>query len=106
MIKKIVKDSNLRDGKSKKVKDEPPYGIARQNAVSRTSNRNEVSTGEGNQKLVRVLNKLSEIAKAIGVSKPTVSQYVSGRIQPSLSTLSKLCNFLNISADEILEIRP
>jgi transcriptional regulator with XRE-family HTH domain len=48
----------------------------------------------------------SEIAKAIGVSKPTVSQYVSGRIQPSLSTLSKLCNFLNISADEILEIRP
>ncbi|MBE5731759.1 MAG: helix-turn-helix transcriptional regulator [Clostridiales bacterium] len=48
----------------------------------------------------------SEIAKAIGVSKPTVSQYVSGRIQPSLSTLSKLCNFLNISADEILEIQP
>lgn len=47
----------------------------------------------------------SEIAKAIGVSKPTVSQYLSGRIQPSLSTLSELCNFLECSADEILEIK-
>lgn len=47
----------------------------------------------------------SEIAKAIGVSKPTVSQYLSGRIQPSLSTLSKLCNYLGCSADEILNIK-
>ena len=46
----------------------------------------------------------TEIAAAIGVSKPTVSQYLSGRVQPSLSTLSKLCNFLGISADDILEI--
>ena len=47
----------------------------------------------------------SEIAQAIGVSKPTVSQYLSGRIQPSLSTLSKLCNYLGCSADEILNIK-
>ena len=47
----------------------------------------------------------SEIAKAIGVSNPTVSQYISGRIQPSLSTLSKLCNFINCSADDILNIK-
>ena len=46
----------------------------------------------------------TEIAKAIGVSKPTVSQYVSGRIQPTLATLSKLCNFLDCSADDILNI--
>ena len=46
----------------------------------------------------------TEIAKALGVSKPTVSQYLSGRIQPSLSTLSLLCNYLNCSADDILEI--
>lgn len=46
----------------------------------------------------------TEIAKAIGVSKPTVSQYLSGRAQPSLATLSKLCNFLEISADDILEV--
>lgn len=48
----------------------------------------------------------SEIARAIGVSNPTVSQYLSGRIQPSLATLSKLCNFLDCSSDEILNIDP
>ena len=47
----------------------------------------------------------TEIAKALGVSKPTVSQYLSGRIQPSLSTLSKLCTFLDCSADDILNVR-
>ena len=47
----------------------------------------------------------TEIAKAIGVSCPTISQYISGRIQPSLSTLSKLCTFLNCSADDILNIK-
>lgn len=48
----------------------------------------------------------SEIARAIGVSNPTVSQYLSGRIQPSLATLSRLCNFLDCSSDEILNIDP
>ena len=47
----------------------------------------------------------TEIANAIGVSKPTVSQYISGRIQPSLVTLSRLCTFLNCSADDILNIK-
>ena len=46
----------------------------------------------------------SEIALAIGVSNPTISQYISGRIQPSLATLSKLCTFLDCSADDILNI--
>ena len=32
----------------------------------------------------------SEIARAIGVSNPTVSQYLSGRAQPTLATLSRL----------------
>lgn len=47
----------------------------------------------------------TEIANAMGVSKPTVSQYISGRIQPSLATLSRLCTFLNCSADDILNIK-
>lgn len=47
----------------------------------------------------------TEIAKALGVSKPTVSQYVSGRIQPSLATLSRLCTFLDCSADDILDVK-
>lgn len=46
----------------------------------------------------------TEIAKAVGVSKPTISQYLSGRAQPTLATLSKLCTYLDISADDILEV--
>lgn len=47
----------------------------------------------------------TEIARAIGVSCPTVSQYLSGRAQPSLSTLARLCKFLDCSADDILDIK-
>ena len=47
----------------------------------------------------------TEIAKAIGVSKATVSQYLSGRAQPTLATLSKLCRVLDCSADDILAIK-
>ncbi|MDE7329917.1 MAG: helix-turn-helix domain-containing protein [Clostridia bacterium] len=47
----------------------------------------------------------TEIANAIGISKSTVSQYLSGRAQPTLATLSRLCNFIDCSADDILEIK-
>ena len=44
----------------------------------------------------------TEIARALGVSNPTVTQYCTGRIQPTLATLAKLCKFLDCSADDIL----
>ena len=47
----------------------------------------------------------TEIARAIGVSKPTLSQYLSGRILPSLPTFALLCSFLDCSADEILKVK-
>lgn len=47
----------------------------------------------------------TEIAKAIGVTSATVSQYCSGRAQPTLATLSKLCKFLDCSADDILNVK-
>lgn len=47
----------------------------------------------------------TDIARAIGVSNPTVSQYLSGRSQPTLATLSKLCTFLDVSADDILGVK-
>lgn len=49
--------------------------------------------------------KKSDIAKAIGVSGATVSQYLSGRAQPTLATFSKLCSVLDCSADEILNVK-
>lgn len=47
----------------------------------------------------------TEIARAIGVSIPMISQYCSGRAQPTLATLSKLCTFLDVSADDILNVK-
>ena len=49
--------------------------------------------------------KKSEIATKIGVSKATISQYLSGRAQPTLATLAKLCAVLDCSADEILNLK-
>ena len=47
----------------------------------------------------------STIAKEIMVSSPTLSQYLSGRIMPSLSTFKKLCESLDCSADDLLDIK-
>ena len=41
----------------------------------------------------------------IGITNATVSQYCSGRAQPTLATLSKLCKFLDCSADDILNVK-
>lgn len=46
----------------------------------------------------------TQIAKELGISKPTLSQYLSGRIMPSLPTFAKLCKILNCSSDDILDL--
>ncbi len=46
----------------------------------------------------------TEIARELGVSKPTVSQYLSGRILPSLGTFARLCKILDVNPDDILQI--
>ena len=65
----------------------------------------EIISSNLKQEIERSGKSKTEIARAIGVSNPTISQYLSGRIQPTLATLSKLCNFLNCSADDILNIK-
>lgn len=47
----------------------------------------------------------SEIARGIGVRPSSVSEYCSGRAQPTLANLSRLCEFIGVSADDILEIK-
>ncbi len=49
--------------------------------------------------------KKTDIATAIGVKPATISQYLSGRAQPTLATLSRLCEFLDCSADDILNLK-
>lgn len=48
--------------------------------------------------------KQTEIAKKIGISSATLSQYLHNNKFPALDTLSKLCVVLNVSADYILGI--
>ena len=47
----------------------------------------------------------TQIADELGISKPTLSQYLAGRILPSLVTFARLCKILDCSADDILDIR-
>lgn len=43
-----------------------------------------------------------EIAKAIGVSRSTYTNYELGNREPSLQTFVKICDFFDISADYLL----
>ena len=69
------------------------------------SNLDEIISKNIKQEIEQSGKTKTEIARAIGVSNPTVSQYLSGRIQPTLATLSKLCTFLDCSADDILNVK-
>lgn len=46
-----------------------------------------------------------DIAKAIGVSPQSVSKYMKKDVFPALDTLSKICVYLDVSADYILGIK-
>lgn len=43
-----------------------------------------------------------EISKKLGISAPTVSQYISGRAYPALDTFANLCEILDLDANDIL----
>lgn len=45
-----------------------------------------------------------EIANALNIKQPNISDYVNGKILPSLETFAKLCIYLDVSADYILGI--
>ena len=52
------------------------------------------------------INKISqtELANKLGVSKSIISQYCSGKKEPTLDTLILICNTLNESSDYLLGI--
>lgn len=45
----------------------------------------------------------SDLAKSIGVAKTTISSYVNGVSTPRLDKIDKICDFLNISRNDLLE---
>lgn len=46
--------------------------------------------------------KQEEIAKYVGVKQQQISNYVKGLNLPALDTLSRLCTFLDLDANDIL----
>ncbi len=57
-----------------------------------------------NLKEARLKRNLSqkEVADQIGVAKSTYSLYESGNREPSVQTIKKISDVLNVSADELL----
>ena len=47
----------------------------------------------------------SDLAKAIGVAKTTVSSYVTGVSLPRMDKIDKICEYLNIKRSDLLESR-
>jgi len=58
-----------------------------------------------NLKRIRTKKKLSQgaIARILGVDKGYISNIENGKKNPTLATIEKLANALNISADELLK---
>nr|WLJ26377.1 MAG: repressor protein CI [Firmicutes phage HS18] len=48
----------------------------------------------------------SDLAKAIGVAKTTVSSYVNGVSMPRMDKIDKICDYLNIKRSDLLESNP
>ncbi len=55
------------------------------------------------QEAVKTSNlSYAEIARKLGITKPTMSMYKSGKALPSLETFDLLCDILDVSADFLL----
>lgn len=46
----------------------------------------------------------NEIGTQLGLTQKAISKYVTGKSQPSLDVLSKICNILEIDITSVLEI--
>jgi transcriptional regulator with XRE-family HTH domain len=57
--------------------------------------------------MFREAQKLSQkdMAKLIGVSNSRVSNWEQGVNRPDVDLLAKICSVLNVSADELLDVR-
>lgn len=57
------------------------------------------------KKIAKARNKsLTSLAVQLGVSQEAISQYISGKINPKLSTIIKMSKILNVSTDYLLDL--
>ncbi len=67
-----------------------------------TKNIEEVIKDNLKQEIEKSIKTKTQIADALGISRATLSQYLSGKVMPSLPTFAKLCEVLDCSSDDIL----
>jgi transcriptional regulator with XRE-family HTH domain len=47
----------------------------------------------------------SELSKMIGISTVSLSRWATGKSQPSLDTIVKICQILDVKIDELVQIK-
>lgn len=45
------------------------------------------------------------LAKATGITKQTISLYLNNKAEPTISKLKLICEYLEVSADYLLDIK-
>ena len=65
------------------------------------SDMSDFSTRFKNLLLKRGVSQL-ELSRLLGVSPSSVSMYICGKREPSLSLLSRICDCLSVAPDELL----
>jgi transcriptional regulator with XRE-family HTH domain len=49
--------------------------------------------------------KQSDLADKLGVSKVSLSNWATGKSQPSLETVVRICQILDVKIDELVQIK-
>ena len=66
---------------------------------------NKITTMKNLKKIVKDKNKsLTSLAVELEISQEAISQYISGKIKPKLSTIIKMAQILNTSTDYLLDL--
>lgn len=67
--------------------------------------KNERTTMKNLKKIVKAKNKsLTSLAVELEVSQEAISQYISGKIKPKISTIIRMSKLLNTSTDYLLDL--
>ena len=65
----------------------------------------KITTMKNLKKIVKDKNKsLTSLAVELEISQEAISQYISGKIKPKLSTIIKMAQILNTSTDYLLDL--
>lgn len=65
----------------------------------------EKTTMKNLKKIVKLKNKsLTSLAVDLEVSQEAISQYISGKIKPKISTIIQMSEILNTSTDYLLDL--